>query len=159
MRKRYGVRVWKTIRNGWETFKDKTRIQVGSRNRVKFWNNRWCGDLSLRDEFLGLYVIVSFKDAWVVVVWDEGSWGPRFIRHFNDWELEEVDALFGRLHNYSIHSSSFDVMAWLETKDGVFSIRSFYSSLVSRRMEPFPHNIVWNSWAPVRASFFSWEIT
>ena len=66
MRKRYGVRVWKTIRNGWETFKDKTRIQVGSRNWVKFWNDRWCGDLSLRDEFLGLYAIVSSKDAWVV---------------------------------------------------------------------------------------------
>ena len=81
----------------------------------------------------------------MVVVWDEGSWGPRFIRHFNDWELEEVDALFGRLHNYSTVLGTFDVMVWLETKDGDFSIRSFYSSLASRRVEPFPHNTMWNS--------------
>ncbi|RVW44225.1 hypothetical protein CK203_027271 [Vitis vinifera] len=74
LRGRYGVGVWKSIRNGWEVFKDKTRFQVGSRNRVKFWKDRWYGDMSLRDEFLGLYAIASFKDAWVVDVWDEDSW-------------------------------------------------------------------------------------
>ena len=36
VRGRYGVGIWKTIRNGREAFKDKTRLQVGSRNRVKF---------------------------------------------------------------------------------------------------------------------------
>ena len=59
--------------------------------------------------------------------------------------MEEVDALFGRLHNYSIVLGTFDVMVWLKTKDGDFSIRSFYSSLASRRVEPFPHNTMWNS--------------
>ena len=43
VRGRYGVGVWKSIRNGWEVFKDKTRFQVGSGNRVKFRKNRWCG--------------------------------------------------------------------------------------------------------------------
>ena len=84
MRGRYGVGVWKTIRNGWEVFKDKTRLQVGLGNQAKFWKDRWCGDLLLTDEFPGLYAIASFKDAWVVDVWDGGSWGPRFIRQFND---------------------------------------------------------------------------
>ena len=46
---------------------------MGSRNRVKFWKDRWYGDMSLRDEFLGLYAIASFKDAWVVDVWDGDS--------------------------------------------------------------------------------------
>ena len=115
--------------------------------------------MSLRDEFPGLYAIASFKDAWVVDVWDGDSWRPRFIRQFNDWELEEVDAFFERLHSYSIDSSTFDTMVWLETKDGDFSVQSFYSSLASRRMEPFSYGTVWNSWAPVRASFFAWEAT
>ncbi|RVX14587.1 hypothetical protein CK203_011953 [Vitis vinifera] len=112
-----------------------------------------------RDAFLDLYAIASFKDAWVVDVWNGGSWGPRFIRQFNDWELEKVDAFFGRLHNYSIISSTFDAMVWLETKNGEFSVQSFYSSLASRRVEPFPHSIVWTSWALVRASFFAWKAT
>ena len=48
VRGRYGVGVWKSIRNGWEVFKDKTRFQVGSRNRVKSWKDRWCGDVFKR---------------------------------------------------------------------------------------------------------------
>ena len=84
--------------------------------------------MSLRDEFLSLYAIASFKDAWVIDVWDGGSWGLWFIRQFKDWELEEVDALFGRLHNYSIVLGTFDAMVWLETKDGVFSVRSLLLS-------------------------------
>ncbi|RVW46777.1 hypothetical protein CK203_098750 [Vitis vinifera] len=52
-----------------------------------------------------------------------------------------------------------DIMAWVETKNGDFSVKSFYSSLVSRRAKSFPHGRVWNSWAPVRASFFAWEVT
>ena len=81
----------------------------------------------------------------MVDVWDEGSWGPRFIRQFNDWELDKVDALFGRLHNYSIVLGPFDAMVWLETKNGEFSVQSFYSSLASRIVEPFPHGTVRNS--------------
>ena len=38
------------------------------------------GKRLLRDVFLSLYAITSSKDAWVVDVWDGGSWGPRFIR-------------------------------------------------------------------------------
>lgn len=63
VRGRYGVGVWKAIRHGWEDFKDKTRLQVGLGNWVKFWKDGQCGDMSLRDEFSGLYAMASFKDA------------------------------------------------------------------------------------------------
>ena len=89
---------------------------------MKFWNDRWCGETSLREAFRGLYAITSSKDAWVVDVWDGGSWGPRFIRQFNDWELEDIDAFFGRLHNYVISLGATDDMVWLGTKNGVFSV-------------------------------------
>ena len=68
MRGRFGVGLWKAVRNGWEFFKDKTSLRVSSGNRVKFWNDRWYGETSLRDAFLGLYAITSSKDAWVVDV-------------------------------------------------------------------------------------------
>ena len=73
--------------------------------------------ICLRDAFPGLFVITSSKDDWPVDVWDGGSWGLRFIRQFNDWELEDVDALFGRLHNYSIVLGTNDTMVWLGTRD------------------------------------------
>ena len=70
--------------------KIKTSLHVSSGNRVKFWKDRWCKNLSLRDAFLSLFAITSSKDAWVVDVWDGGSWVPRFIKQFNDWELEDL---------------------------------------------------------------------
>ncbi|KAL6337970.1 hypothetical protein AAG906_005939 [Vitis piasezkii] len=44
MRERFGVGLCKVIRNGWDVFKDKTSLQVGLGNRVKFWNDKWCGE-------------------------------------------------------------------------------------------------------------------
>ena len=52
-----------------------------------------------------------------------------------------------------------DSVELVDTKSGIFSVRSFYSSLASRRVDSFPHSIVWNSWAPVRVSFVAWEAT
>ncbi|KAL6324547.1 hypothetical protein AAG906_013359 [Vitis piasezkii] len=48
---------------------------------------------------------------------------------------------------------------WLGSKNGNFSVKSYYSFLVNGGMTPFPHGIVWNSWASVRVSFFAWEAT
>ena len=84
VRGRFGAGVWKAIKNSCGVFKVKTRLQVGSRTRVKFWEDRWCGETLLRDVFLGPNSTASSKDAWVVDVWDGGSWDPRFIRQFND---------------------------------------------------------------------------
>ena len=109
----------------------------------------------MRDAFLDLFVIPSFKDAWVVDIWEDGSWNPRFFRQLNDWELEEADNFFGRLHDHSLSLDSENILVWRDTKNDVFSVKSFYSSLANRGAEPFPHGIVWNSWTSIRVSFFA----
>ena len=67
-----------------------------------------------------------------------------------------VDIFFGRLHDYSVALGTDDIMMWVETKINEFLVKFFYSSLASRREEPFPHGTVWNSWALVRVGFFAW---
>ncbi|RVW75087.1 hypothetical protein CK203_057898 [Vitis vinifera] len=63
--------------------------------RVRFWEDRWCGDEALSHSFPSLYALVTSKEAWVVEVWDatgeDGGWNPRFSRRFNDWEMEMVE--------------------------------------------------------------------
>ena len=63
-----------------------------------------------------------------------------------------------RLYDHSICLDIDDIMVWMETKNGNFSVKSFYS-LASRRVESLPYGTIWNSWVPVRASFFVWEAT
>ena len=47
VRDRYGVGVWKAIRNGWENFRSHSRFLVGDGTRVKFWKDLWCENQSL----------------------------------------------------------------------------------------------------------------
>ncbi|RVW22277.1 hypothetical protein CK203_110350 [Vitis vinifera] len=37
--------------------------------RVKFWKDRWCKELPLRDAFPDLFSMAPSKDSWVVDVW------------------------------------------------------------------------------------------
>ncbi|RVW74737.1 hypothetical protein CK203_047892 [Vitis vinifera] len=47
----------------------------------------------------------------------------------------------------------------MESKSGVFLVKSFYQSLVQERSGPFPSSMVWNLWAPMEVCLFAWEAT
>ena len=42
----------------------------------------------------------------------------------------------------------------LATKNGNFSVKSFYSSLAFRRVQMFPFRIIWSLWLPLKISIF-----
>ena len=81
--------------------------------------------MPLREAFLDLFSKASSKDPWVVDIWDGGSWNPRFFRQLNDWELEEIDNIFGRLQDHSPSLDFEDILVWVDTKNSVFSIKSY----------------------------------
>lgn len=78
-------------------------------------------------------------------LWDDGGWSPKFTRQLHDGKLEGIQVFFGMLFAHPISLETDDVMIWLPTKNGTFSIKSFYSSLANRRAKPFPYGTVWNS--------------
>ena len=134
---------------------------MGNERNVKFWKDLWCKDQALKDAFPNLFRLTVNKDQWICDAWDEegevGSWNLLFLRSFNDWEMEEVEGLFQRIYHLVLHSDVEDVLSWKISKNGFFSVRSLYRSLTSTSSEPFPWNIIWRSWAPIRVSFFAWK--
>ncbi|RVW99827.1 putative ribonuclease H protein [Vitis vinifera] len=161
VRDRYGVGVWKAIRNGWENFRSHSRFLVGDGTRVKFWKDLWCENQSLEEAFPILFNLSVNKEGLVAEAWEEdgagGSWGPRFNRHLNDWKVGEVENLLSKLHPLAIRRGVDDSLRWKANKNGTFSVKCFYSSLSMGINHPFPANTIWTSWAPTRASFFGWE--
>ncbi|RVW24487.1 putative ribonuclease H protein [Vitis vinifera] len=157
----FGSKLSLAIRNGWENFRSHSRFIIGDGTRVKFWKDLWCGNQALEEAFPILFNLSVNKDGWVAEAWEEeevgGSWGPRFNRHLNDWEVGEVESLLCKLHPLTIRRGVEDLFRWKENKNGSFSIKSFYSLLSRDTKPPFPARTIWTPWVPIRASFFGWE--
>ena len=76
--------VWKTIRKGWEDVEKHLIFEVGGGNRINFWHDSWCGEGSLKSQFLEIYALARDKKALVCY----------FLVRRRNWELENFAALF-----------------------------------------------------------------
>ena len=52
---------------GWEVFSKNIRFEVEVGDRVKFWTDRWCGDLPLQLSFSVVYGIATNREAFVAL--------------------------------------------------------------------------------------------
>ncbi|KAJ9674040.1 hypothetical protein PVL29_023536 [Vitis rotundifolia] len=127
---RYGVGLWKAIRNEWLFLKDRLAYQVGNGRRVKFWKDKWCGDEPPCESFLSLYSISLSKDAWVSDVWNSNSdgegWTPIFSRAVNDWEIAMVERFMLKIQAFRVQRGDEDRVVWTASKSGDFSVKSLY---------------------------------
>ena len=88
---------------------------------------------------------------------EEGLWSPLFTKHVNDWEMEVVEKNFPLLQTKRIIREVNDKMIWKEAKKkkkGLFSIKSFYTTLKVERAVLLQKNIIWNPWVQSKVSFF-----
>ena len=80
-------------------------------------------------------------------VWDasgeEGGWNPPFFRPFSDWEMETVERFLFSLQGKKVDTNMEDRVRWKEAKDGIFSVKSFYSVMEGSSIVLFPNNIIW----------------
>ena len=104
--------LWKEISKDTLLVKSNCGFLVGEGSRVRFWEDTWCGSNPLCTIFPHLYSLAGSKGAMVAEVWDalgeEGEWNPRFIRHFNDWEMDMVQGFLDTISNKKILLSTKD---------------------------------------------------
>ncbi|WJZ95377.1 hypothetical protein VitviT2T_014152 [Vitis vinifera] len=162
IREAYGVGLWKAINKVGQFVTPFFGYEVGDGKNVRFWKDKWCGTSPLSEAFPSLFSIAKSKEAWVNEVWTaegdrRGSWTPTFNRPFNDWELEEVGRLLRCLEGKMVRVDEEDRVRWVESKDGVFSVKSLYRAMQPVSSAWFPSKIIWMSYAQPKISFFAWE--
>ena len=86
-----------------------------------------------------------------------GGWNPCFSRAFNDWEVEETERFFERLHGKRVLGDVDDMVSWTGTKSGKFSVKSLYFALEAGCPSLFPSSCIWNVCVQPKISFFTWE--
>ena len=75
----YGVSLWKNISRRWPSSSHHILYDIGDGSRVKFWQDRWCGETSLtvsypelfrfcRDQEVSATELLKFDNG--VLFWD-----------------------------------------------------------------------------------------
>ena len=156
----HGCVLWRSIRMGWEMFRKNVHFKIGVGDRVKFWTDRWCGDLPLDLAFSILYNIVANKEASVETslmcqgAGNRRTWDVCFIRGPNDWEADVMDDFFQFLASNLPLVTGGDRMRWKLTKNRDFTIRLYYPKLHGSSSIVFPWKCIWKVKAPWHVSFF-----
>jgi hypothetical protein len=144
IRSPYGCGVWKGIMLGWDDYFQHSELVVGLGSRIRFWQDKWCGDSALMDRFPILYTCSSQHEMTIDSVLVRPTargpceWNVTFVRDFNDWEIEVVVEFFQLLTTHSPTNEGPDGLRWKLRKDGILDSRSFYYALVDRPGWLFP---------------------
>ncbi|RVX16087.1 LINE-1 reverse transcriptase-like [Vitis vinifera] len=95
-------------------------------------------------------------------IWDQnssqGGWNLRFIRGFNDWELNMVDELLQVLRSQRITLEE-DLALWKGGKNGKFDVKDAYGLMISHSIPLFPKKGIWVENVPSKLAFLAWEAT
>ena len=153
--------LWKGINFEAVNLKQNCIFEVREGNMIRFWEDTWCGELPLCVTFPTLYNIVGTRKATVEEVWDlsnfSGAWNPRFLRPFNDWEMEQVQNFVGLLNNKHTFPRKKDKLVWKGNKNDQFPVRGYYNNLEEGALLKAPMKILWNPYVPSKVSFYAWE--
>ncbi|RVX07273.1 putative ribonuclease H protein [Vitis vinifera] len=138
--------LWKKVleaKYGQEDFGWRTRKTngVGKGSKIRFWTNPWCGNYVLSQSFPNLFAMAAHRNATVEEMWNQnfgqGGWYLRFLRDFNDWELDTVGNLLDVLREYRVTLEE-DSVIWKEGRDGLFRVKKAYSVLASPHCRRVP---------------------
>lgn len=109
------------------------RYQVNNGQKISFWNDIRCGDISLSNQFPSIFMVDSNQKAVVSdyyqLLGGRAVWVFNIRRHLLDHESDALVHLLSKLESVSISFDSEDERLWYPDSKGVFSVRTFYNAL------------------------------
>ena len=154
--------VWKEILKENDWCWENMAFTVGNGTKIRFWTDLWCGCTMLSQRFPHLYGMAAHRNATVEEMWDQnvgqGGWDLRFMRDFNDWELDMVGNLLHVLRSYK-PTLEEDLVYWKGERNGQFKVKEAYNLVVNTVVTGFPKSSIWVDKVPTKIVFFAWEAT
>ena len=130
----FRVGVWKEILKETDWCWDNMVPIAGKGTKIRFRTNVWRTGAALSQNFPHLFAMVVRRNATVEEMWDQnfgqGGWNLRFLRDFNNWELDMVGDLLHVLRNHR-------------------------PSLANPNDTAFPTSCIWMYRVPTKVAFFA----
>ena len=171
---KYGV-----LRNGWEVrevsykaspiwkgilfVKDNfMNYRVGMGEKILFWKDNWIGDRPLANQFPDLCSSAMHKEAMVNCYLsfsgEQKVWTPILGRNIREDKEGHLMSLVNILIRVYIAEGGEDIRLWKASKDGSFTVSSFFSAITGRSNGRNPMANIWKIKAPPRVVVFGWLV-
>lgn len=156
---RHGCGIWNSISLVKDDFWKFIKFRLGEGNEIRFWEDKWLGEATLRESFGSLISLVEDPLVLVVDCFDSSSniWMPRFHRNLNDWEVEEMVRLLKLLEGVHLVPLVRDGWEWVLNKKGIFNSKSLYCELMNHWFTLSPHKRIRIPSIPSKVCFFIWN--
>ena len=157
---------WKAISSLYGDFHQMVSFKIGKGNKVRFWEDIWEGEATLKSLFPSLFrlstrtsrPIADFVDQTRLQEEGVTSWNLHFFRNLQDREISQLQGLLQRLDRTHLCNSVEDNRIWLPDSTGSFSCKSAFAWL--RKDDSSPTNFqakgIWKLGIPVKVKVFSW---
>lgn len=141
-------------------YKSGLGYEVGDGRCIKFWEDVWCRERSLREEFSDIFALASDLGSSVAakmkIRGEDVVWNPNLRRNAYDWEIPKVVQLLQRLQGARILLGEVDRRVCRKGVEGAFSVRSCYEHVVAVVEASGPWKVIWYSAVPLKAQFSLW---
>ena len=98
-------------------------------SEIRFWEDKWLGNATLREQYPALYSIVRHKGDTIATVMESFSPNVTFRRDLIGPRLQSWNILLQRLFTVQLSHRS-DVFRWNLHGNGQFSVESMYRALL-----------------------------
>lgn len=132
------------------------KFEVGNGKDVRFWEDWWIGDKTLKHSFPRLYGLCFDKNKSIAEVFRKGLASLSFRRTLYGDSLE----LWGHVREACegvMLNQDRDRIKWSLNKNGIYTVKSYYRHLTENGVK-YPHNFMWKTKIPPRVRVFMWLV-
>jgi hypothetical protein len=132
-------------------------FSINDGSQIRFWEDKWLGNATLREQYPALYNIVRHKGDTLAKVMNSSPPVVSFRRDLIGPRLASWNELLQRLA--SVHlSEGTDEFRWDLTNSGVFTVQSMYKVLIQPVQPVASNKSIWKMKLPLKTKVFTWYL-
>jgi len=156
----YGTSLWRSIRNLWHGFYAKTECNVNNGRKIRFWEDNWLGNGSLKRLFPDIHHLNQQQESTLYEVWSEHGWNLTYRRLMQDWEVERLAEFYGTLYQFLGFKEGEDTLKWKCHNKSLFTVSSAYRNMnhMGSQVNFLPWKLIWKVKIPYKVVVFTWLV-
>jgi hypothetical protein len=132
-------------------------FSINDGSQIRFWEDQWLGNTTLREQYPALYTIVRHKSDTIATVMATSPPNVSFRRNLIGPRLTAWNALLQRLDSIQLSAGS-DVFRWNLHANGIFSVASLYNAIIQSDIPVDNNKKIWKMKIPLKTKIFAWYL-